>query len=169
MVPEIKKILYTTDLTKNSSYAFIYAADLARRRNAVIVMLHVVEPASQAFYTRSVLESTGKAKEQEQEAGLKELEKRLRDFCEKMESQVGFSCVELISKILVPQGYPVEEILKAAEEEDCDVLVLGTHGKGFLKQTFLGSTAASVLQRTQKPVFVIPLPSDSTTLDWNKV
>jgi nucleotide-binding universal stress UspA family protein len=169
MVPEIKKILYATDISKNSSYAFFYAADMAKRHDAVIVMLHAVEPASVAFYTQSALESSVKAHEAEQEAGREELKKRLEDFCRKMETQVGYSCVELVSKILIPSGYPIEEILKAVDEEACDAVVLGTHGKGFLKQTFLGSTAAAVLQRSQKPVLVVPLPSDRTTVDWSKV
>jgi hypothetical protein len=34
MIPQIKKILYTTDLTKNSTYAFQYATDLARKHDA---------------------------------------------------------------------------------------------------------------------------------------
>jgi nucleotide-binding universal stress UspA family protein len=66
-------------------------------------------------------------------------------------------------------GYPVEEILKAADDEDCEAIVLGTHGKGFLRQTFLGSVAGSVLQRSRKPVFVIPLPSEKTNIDWDKI
>ena len=43
MIPEIKKILYATDLTKNSTYAFFYAVDMARRYNASIVILHSIE------------------------------------------------------------------------------------------------------------------------------
>jgi nucleotide-binding universal stress UspA family protein len=39
----------------------------------------------------------------------------------------------------------VEEILKAVDEEGCDVIVVGAHGKGFLEQTFLGSVSSSVL------------------------
>ena len=34
MIPQIKKILYATDLTKNSAYAFYFAADLARKHDA---------------------------------------------------------------------------------------------------------------------------------------
>jgi nucleotide-binding universal stress UspA family protein len=56
----------------------------------------------------------------------------------------------------------VEEILKAADEEQCSMIILGTHGKGFLKQTFLGSVARSVLDRAKKPVFIIPLPHEET-------
>jgi nucleotide-binding universal stress UspA family protein len=44
------------------------------------------------------------------------------------------------------------------------VIILGTHGKGFLKQTFLGSVARSVLDRAKKPVFIIPLPQDESDI-----
>ncbi|MGZ3559114.1 MAG: universal stress protein, partial [Thermodesulfobacteriota bacterium] len=61
-------------------------------------------------------------------------------------------------------GHPVEEILKAADEEQCSLIVLGTHGKGFLRHTFLGSVARSVLDRGRKPVFIVPLPHEETGL-----
>ena len=44
MIPQIKKILYATDLSKNSSYAFLYAVDMAKRHDARIVVLHAIEP-----------------------------------------------------------------------------------------------------------------------------
>jgi nucleotide-binding universal stress UspA family protein len=44
MIPEIKTILYATDLSKNSSYAYLYAVDMAKRHNVKIVILHSVEP-----------------------------------------------------------------------------------------------------------------------------
>ena len=49
MIPEIKKILYATDLSKNSSYAFLYAGDMAKRHNARIVILHSVEPVPHMY------------------------------------------------------------------------------------------------------------------------
>ena len=110
-----------------------------------------------------------RAKEQERKMDLEEIKKGLEEFCKRTETQIGPPCVELISKILVPLGHPVEEILKAADDESCDAIVLGTHGKGFLRQTFLGSVAGSVLERSRKPVFVIPLPSEKTNIDWDKI
>ena len=44
MIPKIKKILYATDLSKNSEYAFYYAVDMAKRHDAEIVFLHAIEP-----------------------------------------------------------------------------------------------------------------------------
>ncbi len=168
MVPKLRKILYATDLSQNSSYAFFYAIDMAKRYNAKIVILHSVEPGRHISYAGSRIEGMMiRAKEQEQETDLAEIKKGLQEFCRRTETQVGAPCTELVSKIVVPLGHPVEEILKAADNEGCDVIVLGTHGKGFLRQTFLGSVAGSVLQRTRKPVFVIPSPSEKTNIDWN--
>ena len=62
-----------------------------------------------------------------------------------------------------------EEILNAATDEGCDVIVLGTHGKGFLAHAFLGSVSKAVLHRPRKPVFIIPLPSEKTSVDWDGV
>ncbi len=171
MIPQIKKILYATDLSKNSAYAFFYAVDMAKKHNASIVILHSIEPIRQYFDEGGIgIEGVlKKAKKQEQEMDIEEIKKRLQDFCKKTETQIGSPCVGLVSKILVPLGHPVEEILKAADDEGCDAIVLGTHGKGFLRQTFLGSVAGSVLERTRKPVFIIPLPSEKTNIDWDKI
>ena len=170
MIPEIKTILYATDLSKNSAYAFFYAADMAKRHNARIVILHSVEPGHSLSYAGSMVEGLAKsARREEHEKDLEEIRKGIEEFCKKAEPQAGHACLELVSRILVPLGYPVEEILKVADEESCDVIVLGTHGKGFLRQTFLGSVAVKVLERTRKPVFIIPLPSDKTYIDWDKM
>jgi nucleotide-binding universal stress UspA family protein len=171
MIPEIKSILYATDLTKNSAYAFFYAADMAKRYNARIVISHSIESVGHIYsegMTDRIEEMLQRSKKKERETDLEEIKKSLQEFCKKTENQIGPPCVELVSKILVPLGHPVEEILKAADEEGCDAIVLGTHGKGFLRHTFLGSVAEDVLERTRKPVFIIPLPSEKTNIDWDK-
>ena len=170
-MPPIKKILYATDLSKNSAYAFFYAVDMAKSHNASIVILHSVEPVGRHIYAEGgpdIEDKLKEAKKHEQEMDIEEIEKRLREFCKNTETQIGFPCLELVSKILVPLGHPVEEILKTADNEGCDAIVLGTHGKGFLTRTFLGSVAGLVLERTRKPVFIIPLPSEKTNIDWDK-
>jgi nucleotide-binding universal stress UspA family protein len=171
MIPQIKKILYATDLSKNSYYAFFYAVDMAKRFDARIVILHAVEPFRHMYDESGIgiEERVKKSKKQEQEMNIEEIKKRVQEVCKRTEAQMGSACLNLVSKVLVPLGYPVEEILKAGEEEGCDAIVLGTHGKGFLRQTFLGSVAGSVLERSRKPVFIIPLPSEKTTIDWDKI
>ena len=167
MIPQIKKILYATDLSKNSSYAFLYATDVARRHDAKIVILHVIEriPPYAQVYTGITYEM----ERRQQEETVEDLKRHLQVFCKKAAAQIGPPCAELVSKILVLRGHPPEEILNNANEEGCDVIVLGTHGKGFLAHTFLGSVSNAVLHRTRKPVFIIPLPSEKITIDWDGI
>jgi nucleotide-binding universal stress UspA family protein len=167
MIPKIKKILYATDLSKNSSYAFLYATDMAKRHNATIIILHAIEPIPP--YAEVYTGMTEEIKRKQQEETVEEIKKHLQEFCKKVEDQIGPPCVELVSKILIPRGHPPEEILNAADEEGCDMIVLGTHGKGFLAHTFLGSVSSAVLHRTRKPVFIIPLPPEKTTIDWDGI
>jgi nucleotide-binding universal stress UspA family protein len=167
MIPQIKNILYATDLSKNASYAFLYAIDMAKKHGAGIIILHAIEPIP--AYAEVYGTMTEEFKKRQHEEIIESMKNHLQGFCKKAEAQIGPPCVELVSKVLVPVGYPANEILSAADEERCDVIVLGTHGKGFLAHTFLGSVSSAVLHRTRKPVFIIPFPSEKTTIDWDGI
>jgi nucleotide-binding universal stress UspA family protein len=167
MVPQIKKILYATDLSENSSYAFVYAVDMANKYDAKITVLHAVEPIP--GYAQVYINESDESKKKQHDEMIQRMEKHLQTFCSKAEAQTGLPCVELVSKILVTVGHPPEEILNAASKEECDVIVLGTHGKGFLSHAFLGSVSNAVLHRTLKPVFTIPLPSAEASEDWGVI
>ncbi len=164
MIPQIKKILYATDLTKNSAYAFYFAVDTAKKHDAEIVILHTIEPLRESAFGTA----TGKAEHSQHEISKEVIRNRIQKFCEKVEEKSSLACVMLVTKILVQVGYPPEEILKAADEEACDLIVLGSHGKGVLRQAFLGSVSSSVLARARKPVFIIPLPSEKISV-WDEM
>jgi len=172
MILQVKKILYATDLSKNSVYAFRYAIRMAEKYDAGMIILHVVEPIpaiARHYMKIYVDESKWEEKVRyEQDLAIDRIKKRLQEFC-KQETKDAPQCLALVSDVLVLPGYPVEEILKAADEEDCSMIVLGTHGKGFLKQTFLGSVARSVLDRARKPVFIVPLPHDDSGLPIGEI
>jgi nucleotide-binding universal stress UspA family protein len=145
---------------------------MAEKYDARIIILHVVEPIpSAAKHYMKIYVDESKWEEKiryEQDLAMERIKKRLQEFCQQ-ETQEAPQCLGQVSGILVRPGYPVEEILKAADEEDCSMIVLGTHGKGFLKQTFLGSVAGSVLDRARKPVFIVPLPHDETGLTIGEI
>jgi nucleotide-binding universal stress UspA family protein len=163
LIPQIKKILYATDLSKNSAYAFYYAIYMAKRDEAKIVILHAVDPLpSMAIAFEDFVYKVAKDR---WEDAAKKVKERIQEFSKKVDAQMGISSLDLVSNVIIRLGHPVDEILKAVDEEGCDVIVLGTHGKGFLEQTFLGSVSRSVLLRSQKPVFVVPLPSKNSTID----
>jgi nucleotide-binding universal stress UspA family protein len=164
MIPPVKKILYATDLSKNSIYAFYYAMDMARKYDAEILILNVIEPISARAYGGQ----TDKMSLDQHKTSVEVIRNRLQEFCKKVEARNGADCVTRVAKILVQIGEPVEEILKAVEEEKGDLIVLGNHSKGFLAHAFLGSVSRAVLDRSRKPVFIIPLPSDDTSA-WDEI
>jgi nucleotide-binding universal stress UspA family protein len=51
-------------------------------------------------------------------------------------------------------GYPPDVILKAANEKDIDMIIMGGYGAGTFKEIFIGSTVDRVLQSTRKPVLI---------------
>jgi nucleotide-binding universal stress UspA family protein len=164
MLSQIKKILYATDLSKNSAYAFYCAVDMAKKYESTIVILHIIEPMSAKTFGTL----TERVQHDQQVTSVQVIQNRLQSFCEKVDEKDDLTCVALVTKILVRSGYPAEEILKAADEEECDLIVLGSHGKGFIQKTFLGSVSRSVLDRTRKPVFIIPLPSENKSF-WDEI
>jgi nucleotide-binding universal stress UspA family protein len=52
-------------------------------------------------------------------------------------------------------GYPAEEILRAASEDDSDVVVVGARGLGLLKRLLLGSVSEAVLRHADRPVLIV--------------
>jgi nucleotide-binding universal stress UspA family protein len=162
MIADIAKILYATDLSKNSLYAFGYAIQIARQCAAKITVVHAVEPAAPGALSHWVKE---KVEEEERAHSAEVIRGHLERFCEIMDKNR--TCIEFVSSILVRVGEPVETILGIAEEEGSNILVLGTHAKGLLKNALLGSVSRRVLDRSSRPVVIIPLPKDK--FNWEEL
>ena len=163
MKQEIKRILYATDLSENSAYAFGYAINLAKKYDAEITILHVIDimmgisvnMASVYLDEKQLEENLQKRIARSQE----EIKDRLKIFLNEKVSNDPESA-GIVASIEICQGYPANEILKKADDLHCDLIVMGTHGKGIVGQAFFGSVAKKVLRRVRKPVFIIPLPKE---------
>ena len=55
------------------------------------------------------------------------------------------------------QGEPINEILRTSAALECDLIVIGTHGRTGVQRLLLGSVAENVLRRSPTPVLVVPL------------
>ena len=169
MIPGIKKILYSTDLSKNSAHAFRYAIYFSKKFEAEIIILHVIGEISQeAKLTLEAYLDKEYFKEIRDKKVLHIIERiknRLKIFCDK-ELKGDPECIGKIASIEVCKGYPEEEILKKADDFNCDAIIMGTHEKGFT-HTFLGRVARRVLRHSRKPVFIIPLPKGETDISFN--
>lgn len=170
MIPKINRILYATDLSPNSDYAFRYAINSAIQHDARIIILHVIESMPSTFHLEMGFimgdEQAKEIFEKSVSVALDRVKKRLKVFSEK-ELADDPKRANRVQRIEISQGFPAEEILEKANELDCDLIVMGTHSKGFLTNTFVGSVAKRVLRRTRKPVFIVPLPAGQTDITFS--
>ena len=161
MIPKIKKILYSTDLSKNARYAFAYAAEMANKHDAKVTILHVLEEVSHNANVQ-VASLLGEERWQELqdrnvEQVLDTVKERLDKFCQDTQKELT-DCPFIVENIVIKQGNPGDEILDQADLTDCDLIVMGTHGHSSLVDAMLGSTARWVVRRSARPVLVIRLP-----------
>ena len=163
MTQDINRILYATDLSDNSTYAFGYAINLAKKFNAEITILHVIDIMMGISVNMVGVYFNEKQLEEN-------LQKRISHVTEEIKNRLKIfindkvvdnpESVDKVASIEVCQGYPADEILKKVDDLHCDLIVMGTHGKGIVGQAFFGSVAKRVLRRVRKPVFIIPLPEE---------
>lgn len=161
MIPQVKNILYTTDLSTSARYAFGYAADLANRYGADITILHVLEEISHNAHLR-LREMLGETRWQELQSRNVEdvhntIQRRLDRFCEDMQQKL-VHCPFVVKEVLVQQGEPVDRIMKLIDSGRFDLIVMGTHGQGLLADAMMGSTARRVVRRSALPVLTVRLP-----------
>jgi len=156
MLPEYKTLLYATDLSPNSRHAFRHAVSLAMRYGGKIHILHAL-PESEAAVVNVVATAMGEGiladleVEHHGEART-EILHRLEAFTrEELPPDAPHGCV---SRIEIVHGDPAEKIVEAADRIDADLIVMGSHSRGLLRQVFLGAVSDKVLRKSSRPVFV---------------
>lgn len=161
MLPQIKKILYATDLSPSARYAFNYAALLADALNAEISVLHVLEeiPASSKSQLVDYLgEKMWNSLREHKRSDFQEtIRQRIAEFCEEAGEELK-ECRHIVGATLIREGNPSVQILEEVERGDYDMVVLGTHGHGVIADALMGGTARRVVRRCAKPVTVVRLP-----------
>jgi nucleotide-binding universal stress UspA family protein len=139
---QIKTILHPTDFSPNSNHAFTVAATLARDYKARLILLHVMLPSVNPFGPPPPV-ATMPAESQ-----------NLGTF---PWPRPPFP--EVLVDHRVGEGDAHEEILRLAQKEKCDLIVIGTHGRSGLQRLLIGSVAEEVLRKANCPVLAVRLPA----------
>jgi nucleotide-binding universal stress UspA family protein len=172
MIPKIQNVLYATDLSKNSAYAFRYAVNTARKHDAKIHILHVIEPlppqAEALLLMHLDKEKIDQMRQDSKENLCRRIEERLKQFAER-ELKDDPETLKRVVGIHVVHGDPATEILNKTDDLGCDTIIMGTHGKGAISHAFLGSVSEKVLRRIRKPVYIIPLPKGETDIALGEI
>jgi universal stress protein A len=140
---EIKTILFPTDLRPESIIALRYALTLAKRFDANLTLLHVLEkPYSSDTEVEPGVEGSLDPENANEERELALLEEDLR--AEHLNSR---SCFRI--------GTAFEEIVREAENIKASLIVMSSHNYGWLDRLVHGSAAEMVLHSTPCPVLVV--------------
>ena len=170
MIPEINKILYVTDLSKNSAYAFRYAVKSLQSFDAEIIILSVVKsfsPVDQVPLVAQMGEDKfKKARADTLENVRQRLERRLENYKQKELNNEEQQKIAGKIFIKVMEGDPTATILETAEAENVDMVIMGANSKDVFSYTFLGNVTKRVLRRIRKPVLVVPIPKGSFELSF---
>ena len=138
-----ERILVPTDGSSGTRRAIDHAVDLAAADGATIHALYVVNAASFASLPMETSwEGVAEMLEEEGEEAVSAVER----VAAERDVRVTTAVVE---------GTPSREIVKYATEEDCDLIVMGTHGRGGLDRLLLGSVAERVVRSSTIPVLTL--------------
>ncbi|GBD98869.1 putative universal stress protein [bacterium BMS3Abin07] len=139
---EIKTVLCPTDFMEGSQEAVKYAVDIAKKYEAKLILLHVIHDLKKVtgWYVPHI--TMDELYKDIESGAMKELDKI---FAEELR---GFDNTE--RKIL--KGIPYVEIIRFAEDNKIDLIVMGTHGRKGLDRMIFGSTAEHVVKNAGCPV-----------------
>ena len=144
-----KKILLTTDLSGNSEAAFPYAAELAKRFQGEIYLIHVF--VESMYFPPTGLDITPPPDWNEWVLeSLKADEEKLKTLTASLQKTTE---VPIHSMLL--DGNTSREIIKFATEKEMDCIVIATHGRSGLSHMLFGSVAENVFRQAPCPVMTV--------------
>ncbi|MEJ2718464.1 MAG: universal stress protein [Deltaproteobacteria bacterium] len=143
---KLRRILFCTDFSENSFGARDWAIEYAQAFMARVDVLHVIGPSLSCPLYEKRLTVDREQLYQEIEAGV---QRELHCVAEVFKPKLG--AVEAKLRI----GEPYEEIVRYADENSIDLIVMGTHGWTGAKPHSVGSTAERVVRNANCPVVVV--------------
>ncbi len=142
---QLKKILAAVDFGDLSDRVLQEAGEMARMFGSELIICHVVDrpglisrlpPGGEGYIPANLPEI------QEQYA---------REQVAKFQQSSGLSNARLVTG----QGSPASEVMRIAKEENADLIIQGTHGRGALAHALLGSVAERIVRSAPCPVLTI--------------
>ena len=139
-----RRILVPVDFAPPSEAAVETAVALARRFGAILSIVHVLDVASPPYVEGATLA----ALRRDSAARLRDVERKVALAAMRADRPPRW-------RVLLREGATAREILRTAQADRTDLIVIGSHARRGLSRFFLGSTAEEVIRRATCPVVVV--------------
>ena len=145
----IRKIMVACDFSEYSKAALTYAADLAEKLKADLLITHVINQRDvDAVHAVSVYSAAISV----EEFTKNQMENRLQRIDKLIEET---ATTHFPIKKLVRVGVPFQELIRSINEEDVDLVVMGPKGRGNIKGILFGTTAEKMFRHCPVPLLSI--------------
>lgn len=142
----MKRILVPVDFSPTSVKAFKYAADIALHTSASITLYHLYTPEKST--TLGMFQNVREYNRQLEVNALKKLQRLKKKV---LDNSFDGSVTTLVGRTPV-----VNNVLGFAEDNEMDMIVMGTQGASGLKKITVGSVAAKIIKNSSIPVLLVP-------------
>jgi nucleotide-binding universal stress UspA family protein len=143
---KLQKILVPTDFSRDTDAALEHASTLAAHAGAVLYIAHV-DDLHAVDVPLVIAGPYGLATEAWNRSAIRERLERI------LPPNADVPC-----KHQYLEGLPVEEIVKFAEREKVDLIVMASHGRSGLRRLLMGSVAEGVMRKAKCPVLIVKQP-----------
>jgi len=146
----IRKVLLATDLSPVTDLATEWAFTLARRNDAALLVVSVIDPRDLRLPGGRFRARIDQVRDGREAAAHMLVERGRR--------------LGVPVTFLVWTGEPGESIVAASEAEDVDIILVGAHGRGAIGRLVMGSVSEYVVRHAPCPVLIVRAPSDGGRL-----
>lgn len=144
----LRRILVPIDFSPHSEQALKYGMALAERFGAELYLVHVFQDLT--IYQTEVVSGAPPIM-----PPVDQLTASMRAELQRLVDDKQLQRFNTHAEVV--EGAPVEEIVDYAKEKDIDLIVLGTHGRGWLAHVLMGSVAEKVVRKAPCPVLTVRL------------
>ncbi|WNJ20793.1 universal stress protein [Pontibacter sp. G13] len=148
----VKTILFPTDFSPSAHHAMKHAVRIAETWDAKLIMVHAYHySAVGSFYvTPELIHMVNNNRRDEAESAI-------QNYIETIKEETGGK-IDIAYQLVY--GFPEDEILTIAKDQDADLIVMGTKGAGNLAEKWIGSITSRIIERSEVPVLAIPSETD---------
>lgn len=145
-------IVCGVDGSEQSEAALAVAAGLAERLDARLVLAHVVEPVQKASTRTTAFGALAATDPVTAQAEINAQEEAAASLLARVAEAAGVADAALRVEV----GLPAERLAEIADDEEAELIVVGSRGRGAFKAAFLGSVSTSLVGVARCPVLIVP-------------